>query len=63
MAARWPKIERQPSGTLFQVWFPPCGCRRGLRVSAGVGTTAEAAYQLLTPSLNKHSPPLLCARR
>lgn len=32
MAARWPEIGRQPSGTPLQVWLPgPRGCAPGTR--------------------------------
>lgn len=32
MAARWPEIGRQPSGTPLQVWLPsPGGCAQGTR--------------------------------
>lgn len=69
MAARWPEIERQPSGTPLQVWFPgPRGCTRGARACGSLqargqtcppsatGTTAKATSCSLTHSTNIPCP-------
>lgn len=73
-AARWPEIGRQPSGTPLQVWLPsPRSSAQGTRARGSLQDETDSpalcprdqsrGHQLLARSLNKHSLPLLCARR